>query len=66
MTETNPVSYMIKPNDPDYRKTTTVGWIMPHLETKIVDEKGEIVEIGKEGELMVKGYSVMKGYYKNP
>jgi fatty-acyl-CoA synthase len=37
MTETSPVSYMIKPSDSDIKKTTTVGTIMPHVETKIVD-----------------------------
>ncbi|MDD2433310.1 MAG: class I adenylate-forming enzyme family protein [Clostridia bacterium] len=35
-------------------------------EVKIVDEHGNSVPIGKEGELLVKGPGVMKGYYKNP
>ncbi len=35
-------------------------------ETKIVDEKGNIVPRGEVGELAVKGAGVMKCYYKNP
>jgi len=34
-------------------------------EVKIVDDKLQIVERGKPGELMVKGPGVMKAYYKN-
>ncbi len=35
-------------------------------QTKIVDENGNEVEEGKEGELCVKGQGVMECYYKNP
>ena len=37
------------------------GW-----ETRIVDERGVIVEKGEVGELIVKGNGVMQCYYKNP
>ena len=37
------------------------GW-----QTKIVDERGEEVEKGDVGELIVKGDGVMRCYYKNP
>ena len=37
------------------------GW-----ETKIVDEDGNPTEIGRVGELAVRGDGVMKCYYKNP
>jgi acyl-CoA synthetase (AMP-forming)/AMP-acid ligase II len=35
-------------------------------ETRIVDEKGKDVPVGKVGELIVKGNGVMKEYYRNP
>lgn len=59
MTETSPISFLINPFDSDKRKTQTVGSLTPHLEIKIVNENKEIVNIGEEGELLVKGYSVM-------
>ena len=37
------------------------GW-----ETRIVDERGVIVEKGEVGELIVRGNGVMQCYYKNP
>ncbi len=33
-------------------------------QAKIVDSTGQPVPLGKEGELIIKGPGVMKGYYK--
>ena len=41
----------------------TVGRIQPHLEVKIVDGDGRIVPRGTPGELLTRGYSVMRGYW---
>jgi fatty-acyl-CoA synthase len=37
-----------------------------HLEVKIVDGDGRIVPPGPPGELLVRGYSVMRGYWNDP
>ena len=38
--------------------------MQPNLEVKIVNtETGEVVPIGETGELLTRGYSVMKGYW---
>lgn len=66
MTETSPVSFQSNVLDPLERRVNTVGRILPHLEVKIVDSKGEIVPIGQPGELWTKGYSVMAGYWGDP
>ena len=66
MTETSPISFMVRENDPLIKKTSTVGRIFPHLECKVVNEAGETVNIGEPGELLTKGYSVMKEYYNDP
>jgi fatty-acyl-CoA synthase len=65
MTETSPVSFQSSTADPLERRTTTVGRIQPHLEAKIVDALGATVPVGQTGQLCVKGYSVMTGYWGN-
>jgi len=63
MTETSPVSFQSAVDDPLERRVSSVGRIRPHLEVKIIDDKGETVAIGERGELCTRGYSVMKGYW---
>jgi len=65
MTETSPVSFMTKPDDPMIKRLDTVGTLMPHVEAKIVDplDREKILPIGEKGELAVSGYLVMKGYW---
>ncbi|HZP93416.1 MAG TPA: AMP-binding protein [Burkholderiales bacterium] len=66
MTETSPVSFQSDVDDPVQRRVSTVGRILPHLEVKIVDERGRIVPVGRSGELCTRGYSVMLGYWDDP
>nr|WP_210308935.1 AMP-binding protein [Ochrobactrum sp. CM-21-5] len=63
MTETSPVSFQSSTTDPLERRVSTVGRIHPHLEVKIVDADGKIVPCGEKGELLTRGYSVMRGYW---
>ena len=63
MTETSPVSFQSAYNDPLERRVSTVGRILPHLEVKIIDAEGRIVAPGIAGELLTRGYSVMRGYW---
>jgi fatty-acyl-CoA synthase len=63
MTETSPVSFQSRIDDPIERRVTTVGRIHPHVEVKIVDSLGGLVPIGSVGELCTRGYSVMRGYW---
>ena len=63
MTETSPVSFQSYVNDPIDKRCATVGRVHPHLEVKIVDEEGNLVPVGAEGQLCTRGYSVMKGYW---
>jgi long-chain acyl-CoA synthetase len=53
LTETSPVTHF---NRPWYIKPGTVGQPIPETKAKISDE----------GELLLKGPQIMKGYYKNP
>jgi len=47
-------------------RSQTVGTVLPELEVKIVDATGGVCATGERGELCVRGYNVMKGYYDNP
>jgi fatty-acyl-CoA synthase len=67
MTETSPVSTMTRADDSLARRTETVGRVMPHLESKVVDPAtGLPVPRGEAGELCTRGYSVMLGYWGQP
>jgi fatty-acyl-CoA synthase len=64
MTETSPVSFQSSTTDPLERRVSTVGRIQPRLEAKVVDaSSGAVVPVGEKGELLVRGYSVMQGYW---
>jgi fatty-acyl-CoA synthase len=63
MTETSPVSFQSQCDDPLERRVTTVGTVHPHVEVKIVDAGGEVLPRGHAGELLTRGYSVMRGYW---
>ncbi len=63
MTETAPVSVQSSTLDSLECRVATVGRVHPHLEVKIVDEEGKVVPRGQLGELCVRGYSVMMGYW---
>ena len=66
MTETSPVSLQTGPDDHLELRVTTVGRTQPQLESKIIDEAGNLVPRGTIGELCTRGYSVMLGYWNNP
>jgi fatty-acyl-CoA synthase len=66
MTETSPVSFQSSTDDPIERRVSTVGRIHPHVQVKIVDPAGRAVPIGSPGEILTRGYSVMKGYWNDP
>ncbi|MEC4019281.1 AMP-binding protein [Streptomyces sp. H27-D2] len=67
MTETSPVSAQTRRDDGLERRTETVGQVLPHLELKIVDPvTGVTVPRGEQGELCIRGYSVMLGYWDDP
>ena len=66
MTETSPVSFQSACDDPLERRVSTVGRVQPHVEVKIVDAEGRVVPPGAPGELLTRGYCVMRGYWDDP
>ncbi|CEJ71052.1 Short-chain-fatty-acid--CoA ligase [Chryseobacterium oranimense G311] len=66
MTETSPVSTQTLIGTPLEKQVSTVGTVQDHLEIKIIDENGKILERGEHGELCTRGYSVMLKYWNDP
>jgi fatty-acyl-CoA synthase len=48
------------------QRVETVGGTLPNVKARIVDENHNPVPIGEKGEMVCKGYNVMKGYFKMP
>ena len=63
MTETAPITFQLKLNADFEKRISTVGEVHPHVEAKLVDDNGNIVERGEIGEICTRGYVVMKGYW---
>lgn len=64
-TEASPVITQTRVDDPIKLRVSTVGRALPRVEVRIVDPKtGKDVPCGVQGELLARGYGVMKGYYK--
>lgn len=67
LTEASPVVTMTAIDDNIARRTQTVGKPLPGVEVKVVDAATEEpVPRGTAGELWVRGYLIMKGYYNKP
>lgn len=63
-TENSPVTFMGFLYDDIFRKMDTVGYVMSHTEAKVVDTKtGQIVPLNTSGELWIRGFGVMLGYW---
>jgi fatty-acyl-CoA synthase len=63
MTETSPVSFQTQPDDDLDRRVGTVGRVHPHVQVKIIDTEGRVTPRDTAGELLTRGYSVMRGYW---
>jgi fatty-acyl-CoA synthase len=66
-TESSPVITQTRTDCSIEHRVSTVGYALPNVEVRIV-EPGTSNEVprGVQGELVTRGYHVMKGYYKNP
>lgn len=61
MTESSPVA-SVNPIDGNAR-IGTIGMPVPNTDMRIVDEEGNVLDVGQVGEIQVKGPQVMKGYF---
>lgn len=66
MTETHGLASICRADDPPELVARTSGKAVPDVELRVVDDAGVDVEVGEAGELLVRGYCVMKGYLDAP
>jgi acyl-CoA synthetase (AMP-forming)/AMP-acid ligase II len=67
MTETAGTVCTGAPDESEVLRITRLGKPLPGLEVRIVDpETGQDVGPGSRGEVLVRGYSLLEGYYKDP
>jgi fatty-acyl-CoA synthase len=63
MTETSPVSFQSSTSDSVEQRVSTVGRVHPHVQVRVIDEQGNTVPRGVQGELLTRGYPVMQGHW---
>ncbi len=64
-TEMSPVVSCLPPSESEGRETS-VGRVIPGIEMRVVDDDNNDVPTGAVGEIVYRGPTVMKEYYKNP
>jgi acyl-CoA synthetase (AMP-forming)/AMP-acid ligase II len=57
---------MTRADDPVEVVASTTGRVVPGIEIKIVDDDGKEVPAGERGEILQRGYGVMRGYWGEP
>ncbi|MFB3818727.1 MAG: AMP-binding protein [Candidatus Methylomirabilales bacterium] len=67
LTEGSPVMTQTSTEDPIEARVATIGKALPGIEVRIVDpETHRELPHGTQGEIVCRGYNVMKGYYNMP
>jgi long-chain acyl-CoA synthetase len=63
LTEATPV---ISSNTPSRHKFGTSGGLLPNVECRIMTDAQNEAKPGEQGEIVIRGDNVMKGYFRNP
>src|SRR5262245_45536249 len=63
LTEATGIATMCRHDDDPETIATTAGRAIPDIEVLVVDEAGAPVAAGQPGEVVVRGYNVMAGYF---
>jgi len=66
LTEATGIATMCRHDDDSETIATTSGRAIPDVEVQVVDEKGVEVPRGEPGEIVIRGYNVMKGFIHDP
>jgi acyl-CoA synthetase (AMP-forming)/AMP-acid ligase II len=66
LTEACGLVTICRPEDDPETIATTSGRAIPGIEVRCVDDEGHEVPRGEPGEIVVRGYNVMRGYFEDP
>jgi acyl-CoA synthetase (AMP-forming)/AMP-acid ligase II len=66
LTESTGITTMCRHDDPPETIANTAGRPIPDVEVRVVDDHGSPLPPGEPGEVVVRGYNVMKGYFGDP
>jgi acyl-CoA synthetase (AMP-forming)/AMP-acid ligase II len=66
LTETCGIVTVCRPDDPPELISASSGRAIPGVEVRIVDDAGTEVPRGEPGEIVVRGYNVMREYFEDP
>jgi acyl-CoA synthetase (AMP-forming)/AMP-acid ligase II len=66
LTEATGIATMCRHDDDPETIANTAGRAIPGVEVQVVDDDGRPVPAGEPGEVVVRGYNVMKGFIHDP
>jgi fatty-acyl-CoA synthase len=65
LTEAGPNTFWL-PDEDIERKAGAVGYPLPHIDLRLVNERGNLCAAGEVGELHIRGAHVCAGYWRRP
>jgi acyl-CoA synthetase (AMP-forming)/AMP-acid ligase II len=65
MTEASGTVSTGSPSEPESQRITRLGRPLPGLEVRVIDTDGRDIATGGRGEVLVRGYSLFEGYYRD-
>ncbi len=66
LTESHGIATMCRHDDDPETIATTSGRAIPDVEVVVVDDHGNEVARGEPGEVVIRGYNLMTGYFEDP
>uniref|UniRef100_A0A1I7SL82 Medium-chain acyl-CoA ligase ACSF2, mitochondrial n=1 Tax=Bursaphelenchus xylophilus TaxID=6326 RepID=A0A1I7SL82_BURXY len=65
-TEMSSAVTLARYQDDPLERVKNVGYVLPHSEIAIMDNRGRVVPRGEQGEIWVRSFGVMRHYYDEP
>ncbi len=66
LTETSPTVSITRPGDDEERRSGSVGRPLEGVEVRLLDGEGQPMSGDAVGEIAIRGFNVMRGYFRQP